>query len=451
MKFLKNIGFGLLLVFFQTSCMSDWLEVKSDKKIVVPSSYSDFQALLDNSSVMMFGIVPALGEISGDEYYLPNDRWQAHAVIWEKNAYQWNPQIFVDNNGSNNWSGLYQKIYYANLVLEGLSNDVSSAAGEIRGAALFYRAWCYFQLSLIFCELFDELTAKDKLGLPLKLNTDLEERLNRSSLLETYDRILKDAEEAAGLLPAQVTIKTRPGKAAGFALLSKIYLMQGQYEQALTYCEKAMKLGAVLIDYNKVTNPLYNYPLKAFNEEVIFHGAVIVSNIMSHTRMRVNPELYEMYDTGDLRKGVFYTEVADGIRYKGSYFGGATNFGGVAWDELYLVKAECEARLGSLKQACSTLNQLLVKRMTVDSFEPFTSEVQEEVLNRILKERRKELVFRGIRWADIRRLNHFHHQNISIKRTIDGREVILPAMDKKFVMPIPDMVVELGGYQQNER
>lgn len=433
--------------------MNEWLDVIPDKKNVVPQKLDDFQAILDNSSVILVNLTPSLGEVSTDDYYLTDERWMAHSVIWEKNAYAWESQIFVDNNGSTNWSAMYQIIYYSNLVLEGLSalNDNSLRFREIKGSALLYRALAYYQLSQIFCDIYNEKDDTEKLGLPLKLNTNLEERLRRSSLKETYGQIIKDLEESIPLLPQIVPIKTRPNLAAALILLSKTYLVTGNYEKSLEFAEKALQQKHTLINYNSLDNPIANYPFKTYHDEVVLQGGMITANLLSHSRMRVSQDLYDLYDEDDIRKIAYFSIDTDGIRFKGSYYGGSTNFGGISWNEVYLIKAECQARLNLLVNACETLNNLLENRIKSSMFTRFNSENQINVIAKIIEERRKELLFRGIRWSDIKRLNKFHNSGIYLKRKILDSYVTLQPNDKKFVLPIPDNVIELGGYQQNER
>jgi len=73
------------------------------------------------------------------------------------------------------------------------------------------------------------------------------------------------------------------------------------------------------------------------------------------------------------------------------------------------------------------------------------------VLDLVLKERRKELVFRGLRWTDIRRLNQAT-PSIILKRRVNGKEDSLMPGDKRFVLPIPpDVIAFNSDMPQNPR
>ena len=136
------------------------------------------------------------------------------------------------------------------------------------------------------------------------------------------------------------------------------------------------------------------------------------------------------------------------MAYRGQYSYLINPFGGLAVDELLLNKAEAAARLGKHALALESLNILLEKRFTAESFEPVSGLSGEELINRILEERRKELVLRGMRWGDVKRLNVLG-DGISLKRMINGEEILLPAGDKRFALPIPQEEISRSGIFQN--
>ncbi|MNT38972.1 hypothetical protein D3C71_1410060 [compost metagenome] len=62
---------------------------------------------------------------------------------------------------------------------------------------------------------------------------------------------------------------------------------------------------------------------------------------------------------------------------------------------------------------------------------------KEDALNKVLIERRKELVWRaGLRWDDIRRLNK-EGANISLSRKLGNETYVLKAGSPQFAFPIP--------------
>ncbi len=102
------------------------------------------------------------------------------------------------------------------------------------------------------------------------------------------------------------------------------------------------------------------------------------------------------------------------------------------------------------------LNTLLINRWKVDpvtgktTYTSQTASDEKEALDKILLERRKELLYRGLRWTDIKRLNKLG-ANISLTRIINGQTFTLPPKDLRFALPIPEDVISLSGMEQNKR
>lgn len=452
MKLKYLIILSLLLV--NSSCYHDYLDIKPDKSLVVPERVKDLQALLDNTTMNMH-TVANLGEVGADDYFLSDDRWGSLYYAQERNTYIWAKEIF-EGEKTSCWNTPYQQIYTSNLVLEKLEegNFVNDEAFQnLKGAALFFRAWAYYQLAQVFCPPYNENAGTNKYGLPIRLTADINEPAEaRKTVAETYKQILKDVEESIALLPETSSVATRPNKQAAFSLKAKCNLLQGNYSVALEAADEAMKIDNTLLDYNDM-DPTKEMPFDVLNKEVVFHN-VFSAQILGPTRAQVNKSLYQSYTDNDLRKKLFFYFDKDGLcRYKGMYYNAPTIFfSGIARDELYLIWVECALRTGDLTGAKDMLTALLAKRYAKGSFDVSSlPNNREDLIVVTLAERRKELLFRGTRWSDIRRLNAIENQDISLARELEGKIYTLPPKDKRFTFPIPDEAILLGHYLQNER
>src|SRR5690606_36771491 len=147
----------------------------------------------------------------------------------------------------------------------------------------------------------------------------------------------------------------------------------------------------------------------------------------------------------DLRKQCFFRSYSGGYIFKGSYTGNLSPFGGVATDEMYLIKAECLARAGQVTVSLTLLNELLLSRWDKSvEYVPIAADNPKKALDIILEERRKELVGRGLSWGDINRLNIDPlYGNITLQRMVDRKPKLLPPNDPRFVFPIPDDEIRL--------
>lgn len=437
-----------------SGCTDSFLDVKPDKKLVIPQTLNDLQAMLDNTDKMnVYG--PSVAVISADDYYVTSSDWNSLTDITARNAYIWDDDLFNDRE-NNDWSYPYVTVLYSNIVLENLqkiAKDSRNAStwNNIKGAALIFRAYSFYQLSQLFMKPYDPASASADPGIPLRLSSDLNEKSVRSTVKETYDRMIMDASEAATLLDLVPKFKSRPSRPAAYGLLARIYLSMNDYEKAGRYADSCIKLyDTPLIDYNNL-NPNASFPIPLYNQEVIFHTKMFARSILS-SRSKVDSILYKQYETNDLRKNIFFKSGTNNtVTFKGSYDGSSGIFSGIAVDEMYLVRAECYARTGKVGKAVDDLNLLMKRRYKAGTFVPFKLTSDEEVLLIILRERRKELLFRGLRWTDLRRLNLDDRFKVTLKRELNGITHELAPRSNKYVLPIPASVIETTGMSQNQR
>jgi hypothetical protein len=120
---------------------------------------------------------------------------------------------------------------------------------------------------------------------------------------------------------------------------------------------------------------------------------------------------------------------------------------GLATDEMYLIRAETYARKGDKTSALADLNTLLAKRYN-GTFVQVTAVDANAALIRILLERRKELLLRGIRWIEIKRLNK-EGANIIPKRKIGTLVFTLQPNANYYALPLPVDIIQLAGIPQN--
>jgi tetratricopeptide (TPR) repeat protein len=300
---------------------------------------------------------------------------------------------------------------------------------------------------IIWAKAYDRSTAASDLGIPLRLNSDFNEPSVRASVQAVYDKIIGDLEQAIRLLPVAPEHVMRPSRPAAYALLSRTYLAMREYDKAGKYADSCLQLKNTLIDYNTL-NSSANFPISMFNSEVIAHHSLSTSSLFGKT---MDSSLYRSYAANDLRKTIFFRSNGDGsYAFKGSYYGSAILFSGLATDEMYLTRAECFARAGNTTAALNDLNALLVKRYKSGTFVPVTAVDSQDALNKILIERRKELVHRNLRWMDVKRLNK-EGANITIRRMINNKLYELPPNDPRYALPLPGYIVSITGMPQNPR
>lgn len=452
MKKMKKVIIYIVAFICTYGCSkSEFLNQKPNQSDVVPQSLADYRAILDQDRDVNGmggtgrGPVPGLGEIGADNYYIPDANFR-NLRPQHQNYYRWDEKVYLDYPVFS-WNWPYLTVFYANVVLSGLeSSDLDSDSQEYRellGEALFTRAHAFYHLAQVFVPPFDDNNLDLPLGLPLRLRADINEDLKRSTIGETYARIEDDLLRAKNLLSSEPLVKTRASKQAVYGQLARLYLTKRNYESALAYADSCLYIQNELLDYNSL-NADDRFPFSDIenNPEIIYlcNMATPTGSPISSQHARINSDLYESFMELDLRKKLFFQSVVDGYTFKGSYSGNLPHFAGIATDEVYLLKAECLARKGDTIAALDELNYLLSTRWHRDEFVPFNTNHDLPILDLILAERQKQLIFRGQRWIDLRRLNQENFQ-ITLKREMDGQEYFLLPNDNKYTWPIPDDVI----------
>jgi hypothetical protein len=443
----KTHNIIILITLLLGSCGPDFLEEKPRKSLLVPTSLQDFQALLDNGFQLM-NVVP-YHSILADGDFAITDALLASESDLNRNAYVWGELVVPTMPG---WDTPYRQVFTCNVVLDGLAKTERQTAGPeldaIKGAALFQRAAAFFFLAQQFAPAYDASAANSGAGIVLPLTADVNQKLPRSTVKEAYDQIKADLLEAASLLPVRAAFLSRPGKAAAHAMLARVLLAMQDYPAALEHAQAGLDIQGGLLDYNTITPgqaaslPL---PFLQSNPEVILFSEIRLF-LLTNPAVSVDSLLMQTYQQGDLRRELFFTA---GQNFKGSYTGTLYLFAGLATDELYLIKAECQIRLDSRVEGLATLNVLLKHRWYKSRFKEVSAQTDPQALEMVLSERRKQLLGRGTRWTDLKRLNLDPQTAVTLTRKVDGEVLTLAPGSVRYQFKIPEDELSFGVVTQN--
>lgn len=451
---MKNHKILLYIAFYIICCGCErFLEEKPDKSLAVPSTLRDLQSLMDNYSNVN-GNTPGIGELSADDYYLLDDIW-ANRSDENRRCYIWAPDYCTSHL---DWFPTYRVVYYANNVLDVVGSIERTEFNwqewdNVKGQAYFLRASSFLHLTNIWTIGYNDETARIDLGIPLRLSPDFNEASDRSSISDTYKQIISDLTHAIELLPDVPEHVIRPSKPAAMALLARTYLFMRDYEKCLHYASASLEIKNELMDYNQL-NAAGTYVIPEFNKEIIYHSTIQNAGnpMISVSNALVDTVLFKSYSEYDLRRLYFFRDNQNGTHtFTGNYSGTSSRFSGIAVDEVLLMRIECLARVGNVIEAMTELNNFLACRYKSDFAPPIVVNTKDEALRLILEERRKQLLMRGLRFPDVKRLN-MEGANIYFRRIVNDTEYSLPPNDPRFAVSIPERVIELGPLiQQNYR
>lgn len=455
---LKTVLPGIMTLLLLNACKKGFLDAKPQQSIVLVNSIKNIQGILDNDGPMNYQI--QLGEDAGDDYYFNSPDFHNLPSQYLRNIYSWaQVQDFYAGWTGQEWNLSYSRLFYANTALEEIEKikpDQNSFSDweNVKGSALFFRACCFYDLAQIYCKPYIPASADTDLGILLRTRADINIPYGRSTVKESYEQIIGDLLAARDLLPLVPLRRSRPSRSAADAMLARVYLSMQDYNNAYVYANSCLASFNSLIDYNTLdTNafsPLTPYPN---NPEIIFYTnleAYLAPNALNASS--VDSNLYRLYETTDLRRKLFFHISNNKLQFAGSYLGNPFDFfGGLATDEMLLIRAECEVRNGNTAAAMHDLDVLLVTRYKRNTYVPQNISDADSALSKIYLERRKELCFRGTRWTDLRRLNQDDRFKVTLRRVIDFNTITLLPNDNRYVYPIPNSEILFNNIPQNPR
>ncbi|WP_136468620.1 RagB/SusD family nutrient uptake outer membrane protein [Flagellimonas onchidii] len=403
--------------------------------------------------------------------------------IHELNFYRFLPEPIPQGQSDPTWNQVYATIGQTNFVLDFIDEveATDSERSRIKAEALAARALSYFVLVNTYGQPYTTAVENDEdSGVPIIIGTfgDTGQSLKRATLKEVYELIIEDLEEAITLFPADlVSNNFRLSKVAAYAILARTYLVMGQYAMAGEAADEALAIKDNLLDYNTdllegevfdfscfcfVGNDKFEEPVNHENPEMILNrGLIFAPGFFNQNTFEfisttiLSPDLEAIFDqTNDLR---YARRTSDGT------FGRILNetdnaFNGIRVSEVWLIKAEAEARTGDFGQAMSIINNLRAKRfdtaVVAADGHILTATNQTEAIQHILEERRRELMFTTSRLIDIRRLNALENANISVTHVVgDGVTETLGPNDNRWTYAIYSDVIDMsnGEIVQNPR
>lgn len=442
-----RILYTVMIISLLTGGCKKYLDKKSDQSLSVPDNLDDLELLLNNVNDINVG--QAAGNAASDEYYLKSNDWETQD-LFNRDTYVWDPQTEANID----WNKYYNIIFTVNTVLENLEKVDRTAEpvkwDQLKGWALFVRGISYFQLAQIYSPPYTG-TENSVYGLPLRLSSDFNKPVSRASLKETWEQLISDIQTSIPLLPKTALYKTQASKWAAFALLARIYLLMGNYQKAYDLSDSSLQISNSLIDFNTIDEN-QQFPFSRFNPEVIYHMGTNSPALGFYWQARVDSVLYKSFSADDRRKKLFFIDNGDGtFSFKGNYTGSSLLFNGLSTSEMYLIRAEAAVRTGNIQQALKDINALLKSRWVTAKYNEVKITNPEELLKLILDERKKDLMYKGQRWSDLRRLNTDPRFQETLKRIVNGQVYELPPNDPRYVFLIPIRSVNISGIQQNPR
>jgi starch-binding outer membrane protein, SusD/RagB family len=337
------------------------------------------------------------------------------------------------------WSTSYNIINRANNILSALDvfgSDTGTRA-RVEAEAKFLRGVALFNLVQVFGKAYNDGSPTSNPGVPVVLvptrTADETLQVPRNTVAEVYTQILADLNAAKAALPNTNGFYANTFVAS--AMLARVHLVMGNYAQAAAEANRVITSNR----YSLFANITGNYVRTANGSETIFaiqNTATVFNNDMAvfHAPLPygradiqvLNPHLTN-YETGDVRGTLF---VATGRGRMSTKYASdnatvdprRTNITVLRVAEMHLIRAEANVRTSGSVGA-PPLTDVNAIRARV-GLAPLTA----VTLADVLKERRNELIFEGLLFSDMKRL----------QINTQGASGNIPWNSNALVFPIPE-------------
>jgi starch-binding outer membrane protein, SusD/RagB family len=395
-----------------------------------------------------------------------------------------NTQVFSENEGSYGefdwltyrstggvsgpWNMAYRTIVATNIILDRIENITitETLKNQYIGEAKFLRALMYFNMVKFYGDA--PLVLKE-------LKTEEEAyTYKRSPASEVYLQIEKDLKDAQSLLPPKFTGVNvgRATSGAAKSLLGKVYLQQKKWPEAEAILEQVIPAYTFEPNLSKLFGVGNDN-----NSEVIFSvqyisGGVGLGNSFAYTfapqksgtsivalgatsNNMGTQDLYDAFETADLRKTMYLGVFKDGANPKIYYWAkkfvysvplvndGETDWPVLRYADVLLMYAEALNQNNKTEDALKFVSKTRVRA----NLSTLTGLSKTDTQLAIEKERRLELCFEGHRWHDLIRWGKEVPTMEAFKtryRPIDPRLSNMSITADRKLFPVPDREIKLN-------
>jgi hypothetical protein len=427
-----------------SSCKKEYLQLDPPSSLspeTIFSTTKNAMAAVNGMHRMMYSQwygSQALGGESGNMLYMDvlgeDFVMTAQANGWFVSEYRWLGQRSETSTLVRFSYGFYYSLIgNANMIIANIdkAEGPDSEKKLIKGEALAWRAWSYFQMIQLFGERYVNGAANDGLGLALVLEPQTGSK-PRNTVAEVYTQINKDLDESIALLagiarPAKafLDISVAKGFKARVALTQQNWALAAQMAAEARQGYPLMTTAQYMQGFSDTGNPEWMWGIDHRDDQpTYFYSFYAYLGDYSSTNTRGNPKaifapLYAKITATDIRKKLWdptgtdatFPLTAGGTRkpYMTRKFLLATN-GNSNGDlvfmrsaEMYLIEAEALAKQGGKETEARQALFTLAKQR--DPSYVLSVNSGQALIDEILIQRRVELWAEGFRFYDLKRLN----------------------------------------------
>ena len=444
--------FCLLSVSSVLNSCDDYVDIVP-KGNTIPQTVDDLGEMLSNGSgmsVVNYNIM--FYDVMSDDYVPPKDPGNTYYMVFQmlpfvKNQIEWADYIWAASEDDMNWNGLYYSNYICNYVLDHIADvreGKSFKRDEVKGQALVHRAMNYFLLGNLYGKQYKAASADRDLSVPLVLESNINNQYPRATVKEVYDKMLADLTEAINIMNVEVPqFNNIPGLATAYALRARYYLWMQDYDNAYADASKALTMKSEILDYNTLSPIMPGIPaygVNGYDNNIQTNPEILYSRFLTETLGSVfSDKMQAIIDKeNDLRYTIFIGTLAmSGITEPMIWT--RKHHSGIDVAEVWLIKAEAAARKSSpnINEANQALEYVRKHRYAKAAYQPYNISDQKQLVDEILRERRREIMYTEMNFLDHKRQNADPSTARPMERTAFGVTRTMPVDDPHWQLPIP--------------
>jgi hypothetical protein len=442
---IKNMIVTTVLFLSLASCEKSFLELKPPTSLTPEfalATEADLQVALRGAyaglkSTALYGrSLMVLGDMMADNTYQSALNTNRYTNF---NLYNY---LVTDGDVAGLWNASYSVILRANNIINSPIADNANIQ-QIKGEAYAIRALAYFNLVRYFASPYT--LDPSKLGVPVITTYQADLKPERAKIADVYTLINKDLTQAFTLM-TKFTNSSQFSKYSAKALQAKVYLAMGDKTNAktaaldvitnsgFTAISSAAHTGywAGVAPRTDKVETLLEISFDAVANNAFDALSYIYLQSGNYGDMLCSSELYDLFETADIRKSLYATGTRGGLasvfvnKYS-SFTGDHSDTKVIRMSEMYLIAAEASYP-SNTADALKYVNEVTSRRGATAIASSGSA-----LLEDIITERRKELAFEGERYLDMQRLQ----RNIARSKNYPAAALSIDFTNYRRIMPIP--------------
>lgn len=448
-----------LALVFQSCNPDDFLGIKPRGKDI-PTKYKHYDGLMTAFEMIRWQLAGnrLFFPLLSDEYTIAEENLPVlvqNGYTQSAECYKYNPDFLLEDDVPYDW-GYNSNMYAYNLIINNVLSCTDASEEQklsTQSEARVNRAWILFRMAQIYLKPYNESYAAQTPGMPIiKESSTMTEHFERASMKDLFNFIITEMEESCKHVQNNTAYIFRTEKADAYAMLGKVYHYIGDYQNALTNMRLAKQYAeesgaAIITDLNTLAdNKVPNDGVLHMNETqnmrdiwcpnyaIAYYSATAVPSLL------VKEKYFNLFEEGDRRILRFplwngYPKACDRDTPMG-----------ICSYNLYLVLAECEARVGDMNNAKAALEHVRKYRMT-SGLEAVPAEIntKDKLIRYCVEEWIRENLGTGKFYFEMKRLWNdplFQDLKADYKHEVIGTDEVYQFTESQLEMKIPASVLK---------